>query len=349
MNMRKSIKLFIVMICLLILPISSHSNIYATDSNGNNRTYTITFRPGNVADGFTSSLFDYYRGLAAVTSVEETTHGAIVVRMLAGSELPRFPQANELLWEADNAGLFQLLGFNLTGANTRFLNEPLSRNLNLVAAFARIVDGVEYKVRFIEEGTNTSVWPPVVFKANVGSTATYTAMTTIIAADHRHFELIGASTQELVVNQDASLNIMTFTYRITRGPTRVYQEVINEITGEPEVRYVFEADDEDDSDSDDIGDIADADDMDDVDEADDIDDAEDTDDSNIDDTHPDDQVPSGEEVTLDTGEVPLANYEPNHNMRVLIISLIAISTLTLMIFLFVKRKKKTAKEGNNHE
>ena len=166
-------------------------------------TYTVTFRRGNVgtfkqADGDNYAVNAYRRnGLPA----EWTQNGSIKVTVPAGGSVS-VPAI------IDAEGDYYFRGWK---EDTSVLSK-VTKNEDMVLNFGRLVDAVEYQVRYVIQGTDTSVRPPVVRKANVNDEFDFEADANIAVSAGAYYVLQGEAKKHLKLDADAANNIITFEY-----------------------------------------------------------------------------------------------------------------------------------------
>lgn len=170
---------------------------------GTDDTYTVTFRRGNVGT-FKQTENDNYavneyrrKGLPA----EWTQNGSIKVTVPAGGSVS-VPAI------IDAEGDYYFRGWK---EDTSVLSK-VTKNEDFVLNFGRLVDAVEYQVRYVIQGTETSVRPPVVRKANVGDEFDFEADVNIPVSAGAYYVLQGEAKKHIVLDADAANNVIIFEY-----------------------------------------------------------------------------------------------------------------------------------------
>jgi hypothetical protein len=164
------------------------------------KTYTVTFHPGNVGS-FTDledvvAIYDAQEGVSAVS----TEMGAIKLKVAPNTKIAA------PLGIAAEGDYYYRQQWNET------VEETVTKNADYVPQFGRLVDGIEYQVKFLIQGTETSVYPPVFNRGNVGDELSFTALTSIPVSAGAYYILQGAATRPLVLDADSDKNILIFEY-----------------------------------------------------------------------------------------------------------------------------------------
>jgi hypothetical protein len=177
------------------------------------KEYTISFRPGNIGDGFSASLVENYKAQFGKAKVTETANGALKVTAAQGTEIP-VPSATQVRITGDNASKYFFTGFSYTDAqgNTAKTGQSVrvEKNADYVADYARLVEGVEYAIAFVNEA-GIAVAPQEIAYANVGDQITYTANTVFEPTGHQQYRLLGEATKTLVLSEKEEKNVILFT------------------------------------------------------------------------------------------------------------------------------------------
>ena len=192
---------------ILMLP---SMNVYAANS------YTVTFRPGNVGS-FQQDAVDSLTNSYGAENVTVTTHGAIKVTVNAGVEIPAAPtyiQAKD--------GYFVKAGWASTDAN------KVDRDMDFVVDYARLVDGVEYTIEFVDSASGESIAPAYIAQANKGESRTETAPAQIVISGGAVYNLSSAASITLVLDADATKNVFTFKYTMAPAGTVIEEVIIGE-------------------------------------------------------------------------------------------------------------------------
>lgn len=182
----------------------SSGQVYAAD------TYTVTFRPGNVGYFSTEANQEGDRkAMATAVAAQEysgytyevTAKGAIKVTVLAGEAVPSAPT----YIQAD-AGYFAKSASVWGPAG-----EKCDRNVDYVVDYGKLVDGVEYTVKYVDSSSGESIAPVYIAQANIGETIKVTAPKTI-EVGAATYKRDSKATVELKLNADASKNVITHSY-----------------------------------------------------------------------------------------------------------------------------------------
>lgn len=180
--------------------------------------YTVTYRAGNVgcfavtgtdktekkamAEEVAELL---YAGNEDVTGVEVTENGAIRLTVRRGATVPTAPGAGYVQTEA---GYF-VRNASQWGAGA---DETVIKNVDYVVDYGKLVNGVEYTVRYVDAVSGTQLAPVAVAYGNAGDTVEADASAKITVSGAAGYYLQGEARQELVLTQDAAKNVLTFTY-----------------------------------------------------------------------------------------------------------------------------------------
>lgn len=185
------------------------------------KTYTVTFRPGDVGQ------FD----LATVVNANQfgsypcttTSQGAIKVTVPSGA-LISFPvdvMADEGYFPrgwTDGNDAVSGTSFNVT------------KNQEFVADYGVIVEGIEYEVRYVIKGTDTSVRPIYVTRGNADLKVEQVAPKVIEVSEGAFYLLIGDEKQTITLEKDKD-NVITFEYVLQ---DRKYNESVDTVYTEGE-------------------------------------------------------------------------------------------------------------------
>ncbi len=165
------------------------------------KTYTVTFHPGNVGS-FTDldDVVAIYNNQEGVVSAESTAHKAIKLVVKPGTQItaPIGIEAKDDYYYRQQ--------WNETVEGT------VTKNADYVPQFGRLIDGIEYQVKFLIKGTETSVYPPVFNRGNVGDELSFTALANIPVSAGAFYVLQGEATRPLVLDADSDKNILIFEY-----------------------------------------------------------------------------------------------------------------------------------------
>lgn len=165
------------------------------------KTYTVVFHPGNVGS-FTDidDVVNVYSNQEGVVSAESTQHKAIKLVVKPNTKIAA------PLGIAAEGDYYYRQQWNET------VQETVTKNADYVPQFGRLVDGIEYQVKFLIQGTETSVYPPVFNRGNVGDELSFTALTSIPVSAGAYYILQGVPARTLVLDSDSDKNILIFEY-----------------------------------------------------------------------------------------------------------------------------------------
>lgn len=193
--------------------------------------YTVTFRPGNVgkfgiasSDNSAKTVKDMAQEVADIYySMYDTTvteNGAIKVKVPSGASMPTAPG-----YVIPDEGYCVRSWGPAQG-------ETVRKNVDYVVDYGRLIDGVEYTVKYVDEESGESLAPFVTAYANIGDRVAVTAPATITTGNAREYVLTSAASGEITLAADAASNVITFTYAYTEAPNTVTEERIVEVPGD---------------------------------------------------------------------------------------------------------------------
>lgn len=193
--------------------------------------YTVTFRPGNVghfgiaaADNSMKTVKDMAQEVADIyyTSYETTVteNGAIKVKVPAGTVMPAAPG-----YVIPNDGYCVRSWGPSQG-------ETVSKNVDYVVDYGRLIDGVEYTVKYVDEESGESLAPFVTAYANIGDKINVVAPATIVTSNAGEYVLTSVANGKLTLVADAASNVITFTYAYHYNPGTVTEEVVVNLPGD---------------------------------------------------------------------------------------------------------------------
>lgn len=328
--------------------------------------YTVTFRPGNVGqfgiaseDNSAKTVKDMAQEVADIYySQYETTvteKGAIKVKVPAGAEMPAAPG-----YVIPNDGYFVRTWGPEQG-------QTVTKNVDYVVDYGRLIDGVEYTVKYVDAESGESLAPALTAYANIGDTITVNAPATITTSDAGVYELTSEATQEITLAADAASNVITFTYEYSYDPGTVTENVTvvipgdTQVTTESVITYVdgepvvvpgaTVITDEDtplagDADADQNADAQDGEDQ----------DAEDQGTVNIEEEETPlaggaDGETEEESVVIEDEEAPLSNIETeeNANVALLLAGVFGVAAIALAVAWILSKRKKVAVETTEEE
>ena len=162
------------------------------------KEYTVTFRPGRVGyfDLAPEKLSAVYGSAYTVTS-----NGAIKVTVPYGEHMPvAYPYV--IVDE----------GYFVKNWGPAQNESTVEKNVDYVADYGKLVDGVEYTVKFVDAETKESVAPAYTAYANIGASVERTAATSIKTSANGVYHLQGPAVQSITLQKDAKANVIEFTY-----------------------------------------------------------------------------------------------------------------------------------------
>lgn len=134
--------------------------------------YTITYRPGRIGT-FSSELEQRYQTFAkenggSVTISDKT--GNIKLELPAGTEYPAAPRQDEILLKEEYEGKYVI--------STDWMpqtGQMVTESENYVVDYEALVDGVTYRVEFVDAESGQQVAAPIIAQGNVDQWITYAA------------------------------------------------------------------------------------------------------------------------------------------------------------------------------
>jgi len=225
MKMRKIFnRLALGLACLLAV-----ASVNVNSVNAAHETYTVTFRPGNVGrfafsmeneEETDNAVADVKADAEAVAAVEYsdyyytvTDNGAIKV------EVPNGASVNAPTYIVPNDNYFVISDWYKDSTTA------VTKNADFVVDYGRLTDGVEYTVRYVIAGTNTSIRPIYSTKGNVGDTVSITAPSVIVVSTATRYFILGTETQSIVLDEDSEKNVITFAYSLEPSPVTEEESV----------------------------------------------------------------------------------------------------------------------------
>ena len=173
------------------------------------KTYKVTFHPGNVGNfGDLDEVVAEYE--AAGIKASKTEMGALKLEVTPGTQIYA-PN----VYATDNYYFLQVW--------SEPVETTVTKNADYTPNFGRLVDAVEYQVRFIIKGTETNIRPIYVTKANKGETIEYTAPTVVTVSAGARYFLQGEAKKTITLDEDSTKNIITFEY-VLEGRSELVSE-----------------------------------------------------------------------------------------------------------------------------
>lgn len=176
-------------------------------------TYTVTFRPGNVGTFDTANVGALYGSNAEITS-----HGAIKITVNAGDAMPA---AYPYIIPKD--------GYFVKSWGPA--ESVVTQNVDYVVDYGKLVDGVEYTVKYVDSQSGESVAPFVTQYGNINDTVKAAAPATLTTSDAGTYVLQSEKEQSITLTEDASANVIIFEYTNNYKPGTVVEEVVNYVDG----------------------------------------------------------------------------------------------------------------------
>ena len=126
--------------------------------------YTITYRPGRIGT-FTSKLEDRYEEYAQANggsvSVSDKT-GNIKLELPAGTEYPAAPRQDEIQIKDEYDGKY-VISTDWMPATGSVVTE----SEDYVVDYEALVNGVTYRIEFVDAESSQQVAPPIIAQGNV--------------------------------------------------------------------------------------------------------------------------------------------------------------------------------------
>lgn len=191
--------------------------------------YTITFRPGNVGkfgivsdeeksvEDMAQEVADIYYG-EYETSV--TANGAIKVKVPAGADMPVVP-----------AYIIPEEGYCVRPWGPE-AGTKVNKNADYVVDYGRLINGVEYTVKYVDAQSQESIAPFLTAYGNIGDTVTMNAPTQITTSDAGAYVLKSVATQSIELSEEQTANIMVFAYEYSYDAGTVTEDVITYLPGD---------------------------------------------------------------------------------------------------------------------
>ena len=168
--------------------------------------YTITYRPGRIGT-FTSELEDRYEEYAQANggsvSVSDKT-GNIKLELPAGTEYPAAPRQDEIQIKDEYDGKY-VISTDWMPATGSVVTE----SEDYVVDYEALVNGVTYRIEFVDAESSQQVAPPIIAQGNVDQWVTYAAAQRIDT-----YQLDTDQPEGIQLTQDGE-NTLTFTYTDT--------------------------------------------------------------------------------------------------------------------------------------
>ncbi|MCR5719765.1 MAG: hypothetical protein K6F84_04290 [Lachnospiraceae bacterium] len=213
---------------------------FKADTYANSSSYTVTFRPGNVGY-FSMNGTDSRdkKSLAQEVAANEyasyeyevTENGAIKVTVPAGGKMPKAPVhivtngdyvvKNSFEWGPDPSS-------------------TVDRNVDFVVDYGKLVDGVEYIVRYVDSKSKEQIAIPYIARANVGDKVEIEAVKDITLEGNVVYKSTGSNNKSIVLTNVADSNVLEFEY-VSDASQNTETQVITtykDVTGPTETRVI---------------------------------------------------------------------------------------------------------------
>lgn len=195
---------------ILVLPVQA-----SVGSNGE-RMYTIRIYAGN-AGTFSSNCIDFFMQQDIIATV---TNEYVEMELAAGANMPVVPKNSDgcIVFSSENSGNYYVLDEAAQGAAAFTKNQDIvTRSENITLQYGRLLEGVEYTVKYIEQGTETEIALSKTVYENAGMEITEKAI------DIAGYTLISENTQAIKLEKNET-NIIIFEY-IRNGRETAYTEM----------------------------------------------------------------------------------------------------------------------------
>ena len=198
------------------------------------KTYTVTFRPGNVgyfAMEAVANVEGQEKELAGAVAALEynayqytvTEHGAIKVTVPANAAVPAAPT-----YIQSDSGYF-VKESSIWGPAGQDI-KTVDKNMDFVVDYGKLVDGVEYTVKYVDSSSGESIAPVYITQANIGESRTVTAPSQIVISEGTVYNLTSAASLTLELDADSGKNVFTFSYTLAPSGT-VVEEIVDYVDG----------------------------------------------------------------------------------------------------------------------
>lgn len=196
-----------------------------------NKTYTVTYRPGNVGyfaiekndEGDVQAMAQAVADQLYGESATATAKGAIKITVPQGGEMPQAPAYIQIKGDNYFAKSASEWGPAKDGA------AAVTQNVDYVVDYSRLVNGVEYTIRYTDRVSGESIAPSVTAKASDGYEVKSTAPSVIVLSANSRYRLVSDAESSIVLKAEQD-NILTFEYEFVTGETTV-TEIVTETDG----------------------------------------------------------------------------------------------------------------------
>ncbi len=213
---KKRNKILCIVIAWLAATMALTLPVQASVGASGERVYTIRIYAGN-AGIFSNNSIDFFKQQGITAAVTDTY---VEMQLAAGSDLPVVPKNSDgcITFSSENSGKYYVLDDAAQGACTFTKNQGVvTRSENITLQYGRLLDGVEYTVKYIEQGTGTEVALPKTIYENAGMEITEKAI------DIVGYTLASSDTQTIKLAKN-TVNTIIFEY-IRNGGDTIYTEI----------------------------------------------------------------------------------------------------------------------------
>lgn len=222
--MRRFITIALVGACTLTTVFGSTVSVKADA-----KTYTVTYRAGNVGSFDSTTVSEYSVGNGGITGVDVTARGSIKLTVAAGSKVPNAPTHINV-----NDGYFAVNSSEWGPTE----GETVDRNVDYVVDYGKLTEGVEYTVKYVDESSGESIAPSYITKDNVGNTRKVKAPSIIKVSNGVIYTLTSDSTITKKIDSKSENNVFVFKYKYDPDQLITYTDETVYVGGEVETVYV---------------------------------------------------------------------------------------------------------------
>lgn len=236
-------KSFVTALVVMVAFVAMPSVITEAAAEYQGKTYTVTYRPGNVgyfalpnttetekdkmALEVAELLFtveESGNAPQAIVGMEVTKNGAIKLEVKEGALVPEASVATYVVTSGD----YFVKAQSEWGPSA---TDVVKKNIDFVVDYGRLIDGVEYTVQFVDTQSGTAIAPTVIAYGNIGEEVNVTAPSTLVISGSTYYTAIANTTTTIKLDANAQANIVTFSYEATTYGEEV-REVVNTLPGD---------------------------------------------------------------------------------------------------------------------
>ena len=184
-----------------VVPALASTDLPDTTNTSTDGKYQIRIFAGNAGSFNVDECENKYFG-AVVTA------DCIILSLSKNDKIPSLPQNGEglIVYSDANRGKYYILNEGQAGAAAFHRNEEvITRSEDVTVQYGTLINGVEYSIKYIEQGTGIEIALPKIIFEEAGKEITETAPT--IAG----FTLASATSQTLKLVKNGT-NVITFEY-----------------------------------------------------------------------------------------------------------------------------------------